>query len=163
MLLRVLSRCFDFICGNNAQRLAVCATCVLHALLVFISSKFTHTGAARWSSIEDQTRTILVPPPPCPCACPLLPLLAPSHKMHTSDRETRLDKNSTSTKRPLFFRLFFQLKPKQELHAMGQVVNRIVTGSREQSLNAQGCDPLDDFRRCIDAINNRHTANVVSS
>lgn len=45
---------------------------------------------------------------------------------------------------------------------MGPVVNRILPVSREDSLALQKCDPLDDFRRCIDAINNRHAANVVS-
>lgn len=49
----------------------------------------------------------------------------------------------------------------QELHDMGGVVDRIVHESREDSLALQRCDPLDDFRRCIDAINNRHATNVV--
>lgn len=34
--------------------------------------------------------------------------------------------------------------------------------SVEDSLRQQRRDPLDDFRRCIDAVNNRHAPNVVS-
>ena len=50
----------------------------------------------------------------------------------------------------------------QELHDMKPVVDRILHESRELSLRHQRCDPLDDFKRCIEAINNRHTSNVVS-
>lgn len=45
---------------------------------------------------------------------------------------------------------------------MKHVVDRILHGSRELSLQYQRRDPLDDFQRCIEAINNRHTSNVVS-
>ncbi|CAM9440971.1 unnamed protein product, partial [Hapterophycus canaliculatus] len=48
----------------------------------------------------------------------------------------------------------------QELHGMENVVKRMVHGTRADSLQQQRCDPLDDFRRCIDAVNNRHASNV---
>ncbi|CAM9731324.1 unnamed protein product [Ascophyllum nodosum] len=48
----------------------------------------------------------------------------------------------------------------RELHDMKPVVDRILHESRELSLRHQRCDPLDDFKRCIEAINNRHTSNV---
>lgn len=45
---------------------------------------------------------------------------------------------------------------------MGSVVERMVHETKEESLQQQRRDPLDDFRRCIDAVNNRHAPNVVS-
>ncbi|CAM9998617.1 unnamed protein product [Pylaiella littoralis] len=50
----------------------------------------------------------------------------------------------------------------QELHGMGSVVKRMVHDTKEESLFRLRCDPLDDFRRCIDAVNNRHASNVES-
>ncbi|CAM9575680.1 unnamed protein product [Scytosiphon promiscuus] len=48
----------------------------------------------------------------------------------------------------------------QELHDVKGVVDRMVHGSRADSLQQQRCHPLDDFRRCVDAVNNRHATNV---
>lgn len=41
-------------------------------------------------------------------------------------------------------------------------VERMVHESKEDSLRQQRRDPLDDFRRCIDAVTSRHAPNVVS-
>ncbi len=41
-------------------------------------------------------------------------------------------------------------------------MERILHDNVEDSLRQQRRDPLDDFRRCIDAVNNRHAPNVVS-
>ncbi|CAB1120489.1 unnamed protein product [Ectocarpus sp. CCAP 1310/34] len=49
----------------------------------------------------------------------------------------------------------------QELLDAGSVVERMLPhGTREDSLQRQRCDPLDDFRRTVDAVNNRHAPNV---
>ncbi|CBJ48758.1 pyruvate dehydrogenase kinase isoform 2; PDK2 [Ectocarpus siliculosus] len=49
----------------------------------------------------------------------------------------------------------------QELRDAGSVVERMLShGTREDSLRQQRCDPLDDFRRTVDAVNNRHAPNV---
>lgn len=51
----------------------------------------------------------------------------------------------------------------QELYDMEHVVGRMVHVTREESLQHQRCDPLDDFRRCVDAVSNRHGSNVASA
>ena len=50
----------------------------------------------------------------------------------------------------------------QELYDAQHIVDRMVHDTREDSLQHQRCDPLDDFRRCVDAVNNRHASNVVN-
>ena len=50
----------------------------------------------------------------------------------------------------------------QDLHDAQHIVDRMVHDTREDSLQHQRCDPLDDFRRCVDAVNNRHASNVVN-
>eukprot|EP00903_Cladosiphon_okamuranus_P006460 g6320.t1 len=48
----------------------------------------------------------------------------------------------------------------QDLHKVKSEVERMVHESKEDSLRQQRRDPLDDFRRCIDAVTNRHAPNV---
>ena len=50
----------------------------------------------------------------------------------------------------------------QDLYNVENEVERMVHESKEDSLRQQRRDPLDDFRRCIDAVTNRHAPNVVS-
>lgn len=50
----------------------------------------------------------------------------------------------------------------QDLHNVEGEVERMVHESKEDSLRQQRRDPLDDFRRCIDAVTSRHAPNVVS-